>query len=284
MYAGAVCRNINTSGSNVAFYSGGGVYFIVYGTSANLASSNWYGSVSVSLRGNTSLNAASTQLPKVEMDGGSFTLGSAISCGELRVSSGTLDLNNNSFTATSMWVRGDSPYQGNIVFTPAAPTITLTGSGDVFECTGPSATFSISSGTGTFNLTGSSSKTFIGGGANYSAVSLWNSSSSLTITGSHTFTDIKASAGTTLTLTAGTTTTVASLTSLGVEGNLVTIGSTAAAQYTLAKSGGGELTVTYASISYSIASPSGTAVSSVNGGNNTNWNFGGNSNFFLMCA
>ena len=78
--------------------------------------------------------------------------------------------------------------------------------------------------------------------------------------------------------TAGTTITIEDNNGFpsGTVGNLVTIGSITAASHTWAKSGGGQISADYLSISYSTATPSSTwyaGANSTNGGNNSGWNF-----------
>lgn len=92
----------------------------------------------------------------------------------------------------------------------------------------------------------------------------------------------------TIKFTAGTTTTVTNFTVTGTAGGVVTLTSTSTSQATLAKAGGGTVTVDYANISYLNGTPSSTwyATNSTDGGNNTGWTitapppFSGNSLLF----
>ncbi|MDD5089940.1 MAG: hypothetical protein PHQ23_03395, partial [Candidatus Wallbacteria bacterium] len=83
-------------------------------------------------------------------------------------------------------------------------------------------------------------------------------------------------AGKQMTFTAGTTQTISgTLTVTGAAGNLVKLRSSAAGAYTLDFPNGVQ-TVTYADLEYCTAGTnSGMAITSFNGGNNTNWTFGG---------
>jgi hypothetical protein len=93
----------------------------------------------------------------------------------------------------------------------------------------------------------------------------------------------------TIRLSAGNTFTVTNFSITGTVGNVVTLNSTSTGtQATLAKAGGGTVTLNYMSIRDSNASPASTwtALNSTDVSNNTNWNFGGgfgaNSNYFLL--
>jgi len=97
-------------------------------------------------------------------------------------------------------------------------------------------------------------------------------------TGSGTFNNIHvdaSAAARTMQFTAGTTTTVNTFTR-DAGANVITLGSITASAHTLAKSGGGTISLNNMSISYSTASPATTwyAPGGTDGGNNTNWTFG----------
>lgn len=136
-------------------------------------------------------------------------------------------------------------------------------------------------------------RTFIGGGKSYNKLIISGAAGTgqiTTITGSNTFTEI-ASTKTlahTINLTAGTTTTVTNWTASGLSGNLLTLKSATAAAATLAKAGGGTVTIDYANISYITGSPINTwyATNSTDSGNNTNVYFtsppSSNNSSFLM--
>ena len=89
------------------------------------------------------------------------------------------------------------------------------------------------SGTGTISLTGASAKSFNGGGASYSGITLnQGGAGALTIIGNNTFKDITNSysgTGATSIAFAATSTTLSAFTATGAAGNLLTISGTSAA-------------------------------------------------------
>lgn len=149
--------------------------------------------------------------------------------------------------------------------------------------------------TANITLTGAagttSPRTFAGGDLTYNNLSIGGATgvSTLTFTGSNTFGTISSTktVAHTILFTSGTTTTVADWTVTGSVGKVLTIGSvTAGVQHTLTKTGGGTITVDYASISDSNATPVDTwyATNSIDGGNNTGWfiTAPGTGNFLML--
>lgn len=142
-----------------------------------------------------------------------------------------------------------------------------------------SNSLTLSANTGSIKFTGAMSvyKVFAGGGVSYGDI--WFSttgSSGVRLSGSNTFVDFKASAGTNISFTAGITTTATTWTVSGASGSLVTLSSSSTSAYTLAKAGGGVVSADYMGISRSTASPAATfyaGTHSTDGGNNTNWTF-----------
>ena len=133
----------------------------------------------------------------------------------------------------------------------------------------------VNAGTSTLKFTDASAtaKTFAGGGKTYNNVWFNNAGSgTFDITGSNTFNQFKVDAGRSVRFTAATTTTAADF-DIGAG---CTIGSITAASHTLAKTGGGSVLVSGATISRSTATPASTfyAEASTNGGNNSGWTFG----------
>lgn len=218
------------------------------------------------------------------------------------ISSGTLDLNGQSFTMTG--ANGTLAMTSGISTLDAAgSTLTFSGSGGAFGATSGTPTViggtwliggssalpwnwnatGTVSGAPNVSLTGASasSRTFAGGGKTYGTLTYTVAASTgqLSITGSNTFDTINVSGGArTLAFTAGTTTTVnTAFNVFGTGGNLVTIGSITAANHTLAKAGGGVIDdVDYVSISRSTATPGSTwyaGANSTDGGNNSGWTF-----------
>lgn len=133
-------------------------------------------------------------------------------------------------------------------------------------------------GTGTLRFNSASSKTFAGGGGNYSGITVANAGAgALVVTGSNTFGTLSNTVQpTTFSFTAGTTQTIANWSVSGTAGNLVTIQSTTAASHTLFKSTG-TVSADYLTISRSTATSSGATwyagANSTNGGNNSGWVF-----------
>jgi len=148
-------------------------------------------------------------------------------------------------------------------------------------------------GTGTIALDSASTKTFAGGGVNYSGITLKNAGAgTLVITGSNTFGTLTNSVQpTTFSFTAGTTQTITTWSVSGTAGNLVTIQSATAATHTLSKASG-TVSADYLSISRSTATGGATwyaGANSTNGGNNPGWIFTAppapgtsQNNFFLL--
>jgi hypothetical protein len=133
-------------------------------------------------------------------------------------------------------------------------------------------------GTGTIALNSASSKTFAGGGGDYSGITVANAGAgALVVTGSNTFGTLSNTVQpTTFSFTSGTTQTIANWSVSGTAGNLVTIQSATAASHTLFKSTG-TVSADYLTISRSTATSSGATwyagANSTNGGNNSGWVF-----------
>jgi hypothetical protein len=133
-------------------------------------------------------------------------------------------------------------------------------------------------GTGTLRFNSASSKTFAGGGGNYSGITVDNAGAgALVVTGSNTFGTLSNTVQpTTFSFTAGTTQTIANWSVSGTAGNLVTVQSVTAASHTLFKSTG-LVSADYLTISRSTAISSGgtwyAGANSTNGGNNSGWVF-----------
>ena len=93
------------------------------------------------------------------------------------------------------------------------------------------------------------------------------------IAGSNTIAELIIEEGKKVRFTAATNTTIGKLTAIGTEASPITITSVTAAQHTLTKSGVGVNEIKYCNISYSNAVGGFTAENSVDGGNNTGWQF-----------
>lgn len=169
-------------------------------------------------------------------------------------------------------------------------TWSLSGTGIVWDlATTTNLTFNKNTANIILSTTSTNARTFAGGGLTYNNLTIGGATgiSTLTVTGNNTFNTISSTktVAHTITFTAGTTTTVSNWTVSGTSGNVVTLNSSSVGSTaTLTKTGGGTITVDYMDIKDSIATPTSTwyATNSVDSGNNTGWNFGGNSNFFRL--
>jgi len=243
--------------------------------------------------GTTALTSAGLTFPSqinLNTAGGGLTFQDAFSCtSNIGFNAGTLD--GNGFNVTLAYF--SSSYNGS-----AARTLTL--GGGLWTMTGTSG----------WNISSATSMTFSAGASDillssnstsartFSSPSLVSftynkltiggdtATSTTTIDGNSTFSELASTktVAHSVLFTAGNTTTVADFTITGTVGNIVTIGSSTAATHTLVKTGGGTVTVDYASISYSNATPGATwyATNSIDGGNNSGWNFGNTSSSFLV--
>jgi hypothetical protein len=221
--------------------------------------------------------------------GGTFQLQDAMTLGSTRqvsFTNGTVDLNG--YTLTSGTGRTNTGTK-NITFNGG--TLLLSGSGSN-AWIGGSANFTTTAGTGTgaISMTSASAKTFGGGGATYNCNLNQGGAGDLTITGSNTFNDIKNSVQpATILFTAGTTQTVSDFTLSGTSGNLITIDSTTASQFTLSKASG-TVSVSFVEVRDSIGTGGATwnaftSNGNVDGGNNTGWIFSAvtsTGNMFMM--
>lgn len=198
------------------------------------------------------------------------------------LTSGTLDLNGKTITNFGIFSVGSLSATRAIVDTAGSGIIdlTLTTTTTVWTYSGTNFT---TSNTWTIKISGSTTniRTFAGGGATYSKLWFSNATNAgqLNLTGSNTFTDIRAGIegnAQTILFTAATTTTVTTFTVNGAESNLITIGSVTAASHTLTKAGGGIITCGYLSISRSTVNPITTwyaGANSTDGGDNVRWIF-----------
>lgn len=203
-----------------------------------------------------------------------------ICTGTFTQGAGTVTLNGN-LTCTTLTLSGTSVK----VFNANSATITLTGIGTVWNYSGSNLTFNRGTSKIVLSNTTTSARTFAGGGLTYYDLEIGGATgiSTLTISGSNTFNAVSSTktVAHTLRLTAGTTTTVTNWNINGTSGNQFTLNSaTAGSQATLAKAGGGTVSVNYTTVQDIIGSPTSTwsALTSngcVDGGNNTGWTFSG---------
>ena len=202
---------------------------------------------------------------------GTYTLADNLTIGSTRtftLTQGTFNLNAKT---ASMGLFSST---GSIVRSIAFNGGTIVTSGATFTASGTNLT---TSGTGVISMTSASSKTFAGGGFSYPTLNQ-GGAGALVITGANTFQNITNTVQpATITLPSSTTTTVSNFNLNGTAGNLITLNSsTSGTQATLARIGGGTVSVNYLSIKDSSATPSLTwyaGTTSTNVSNNTGWIF-----------
>jgi hypothetical protein len=171
--------------------------------------------------------------------------------------SGNFDAANKNISAAGLTSTGTVARS----ITMGSGTWTLTSAGTIWGlATATGMTLNANTSTIVLSTTSATAKTFAGGGLTYNNLVIGGATttSTLQFTGSNTFTGTISSTKTvahTITFTAATTTTVANWTVTGTVGNVVTIGSATAASHNLVKTGGGNISVDYMSISRSNASP-----------------------------
>jgi len=223
--------------------------------------------------------------------GGTWQLQDAMTLGSTRLvtfTNGTVNLNGFTLTGgTGTTATGTK----NITFNGG--TLLLSDSGATAWNNAQPTNFTTTAGTGTgaISMTSASAKTFVGGGSTYNCNLNQGGAGDLTITGSNTFNDIKNSVQpATILFTAGTTQTVSDFTLSGTSGNLITIDSTTASQFTLSKASG-TVSVSFLDIRDSNGTGGATwnaftSNGNVDGGNNTGWIFSGvapsTGNMFMM--
>jgi hypothetical protein len=219
--------------------------------------------------------------------GGTVQLGDNLTLGSTRtltLTAGTLDLGTKTasvgrFSSSGSTARTLTFGTGGKISTTDTTTAT------VFDCTtGTNLTVNRTGGAIDIGGNTTNTRTFAGGGKTWPTVTFTNTTAAgrLDFTGSNTFKSLAYSGGTAQTVgfTAGTTTTIEDDNGFfaGTAGNVITIASITAASHTLAKSGGGLVSMDYLSVSRSTATPSSTWCAghhSTNGGNNSGWSFTG---------
>ena len=170
-------------------------------------------------------------------------------------------------------------------------SFTLSGTGNVWSLTSATVTGSAEI---ILSNTSTTARTFAGNGQTYGKLTIGGTTgtSTLTITGANTFTEIASTKTVAHTIVfPNATTTTGAFTVQGSSGNVVTLSRTGASgTFTLAKSGGGVVSSNYLSISNSAATPSTltwyAGANSTDGGGNTGWIFanapGGGGNFLMF--
>jgi hypothetical protein len=188
--------------------------------------------------------------------GGTWQLQGALTVGASRLFvffNGTFDANNYNVTLGTITSLSSNTRTLNL----GSGTWTVAGSG--VQAFGFSSATNITiTGTATISMTSASAKTFAGGGLTWPTLNQ-GGAGALTISGSNTFSDITstrtATGPCTITFTAGSTQSVSNFSASGTATGQLTLNSTTTSPYNLVKLGGGDVNVSYCTISYSNASP-----------------------------
>jgi hypothetical protein len=214
----------------------------------------------------------------VNKPAGAFELGDAYSASNtITHTSGTFDAKNYNVTCTTF----ASNNSNTRTLTLGSGLWTLSGTGTVWNlATITNLTFNKDTANILLSNTTTTARTFAGGGLSYNKLTIGGATgvSTLTITGTNTFSELASTKTVAHTITfPNVTTTVGAWTISGTSGNLVTIRRTGASgTWSIAKTGGGVVDANFLSISNSTATPSDTwyaGSNSTNGGNNTGWIF-----------
>lgn len=217
--------------------------------------------------GNQTIQTNGIPIPRnfvIEKTGGTVTLLDDLN------NTATAD-NNLPFTITDGTINLNSKKLSVVRFNSSASTLrTIQFNGGTLEVTGSGTTaFNAATstnltvqGSGIINLTSASAKTFAGGGANYSGVTLVHGGAgNLTITGNNTFSSIRntisQTAGSSIIFTSGSTTTITGKTGLsGTSSAPLYLASSSTGTYTINNSGTSIQQADYLSVNNSIVTPS----------------------------
>jgi hypothetical protein len=277
----------------------------VYGNWANGTGLTFSGSLQITFAGRTSqtlTNAGRTFTQGITVDSpsGTLTLQDAFITdrsitGALTVTNGTFDAATYNVTLSGAAARFSSSNSNTRTIAVGSGTWTLAGSGTAWDAT--TTTGLTVTGTGTITLTSASAKTFAGGGAAYTNITVnQGGAGALTITGNNTLKDItntyKGTGATSIAL--GTTTQrVSQWTGAGEALRILTLsGTSAASSATLILTGATNPNVDYLSIdnvrAYSLDTTWYAGTNSTNNGS-LGWYFEsgapvslGNTNFFFF--
>jgi len=281
--------NLNlTSGASTPTLSGTYRHIDFTGSSAavvnvschgfTLASGGTYTSGSFTMVGSGTLTFTGKSISTLNISGTGITttLLDAGITGTTTLTNGTLNLAGFTLTCTTRLTTATGTK--NLTFNGG--TLVISGAGATAFNNAQPTNFTTTAGTGTgvISMTGATSKTFVGANFTFNCTLNQGSTSTLTITGSNTFSDItNTTQPASVLFTAGTTSTFTNFSLSGTAGNLITIGSVTAASHTLSKSSG-TVSTNYLSISRSIATGGATWQSlttngNIDGGNNTGWIF-----------
>ena len=261
---------LTVDGNGVNFTLGSGMTYVRGGAGSRFTFSGTSGTTLITTAGHETGDVFFTGL------GGSWQLQDALTVNDsINLTRGTFDANDfnvtmSDFSSSNSNVR--TLAMGNGIWTLTAGNTTVWN-------IGTNANLTLNEESSTIKLTGTTGGTlraFIGGSNTYNNYwSALSGSKMISMEGSNTFNDFKIDAGVSQLFTAGTTTTVTTFTASGTTGNLVEIKSVTASAHTLTTASP-QISIDYASISYSTVTQTNTWYAGANSndnGNNTNWIF-----------
>ena len=228
-----------------------------------------------------STNGESIAGPTFDGVGGTWTLGSAfVATGSIiTLTNGTFSTSASNYSVSSSSFSSSNSNARTLNLN--ASTYTITGNGTPWNCA-TSTNLTVSGSGATVTSSGTSAKTFAGGGANYGAITLnQGGAGALTISGSNTFANISnsysATGATTIRFTSGTTQTVSNFTAGGTLGKILTINSTTPGTAATLSKASGTVSVNYVSIQDSTATGGAVwqanSINSTDVSGNTGWTF-----------
>lgn len=274
---------LNMSGRTTAMTFTTSAAPTVHGNWINGSGVTFSGTQLITFSGRTSQTITSagltfTQSIAINSPSGTLTLQDALVVGRnvggaLTVTNGTFDAATYNVTVSGAAATFTSNNSNTRTIAVGSGTWTLAGSGTAWDTT--TSTGLTVTGTGTVTMTSGSSKTFSGGGASYTNITLnQGGAGALTISGNNTFKDItntyKGTGATSIALSS-TTQRVSQWTGAGEAARLLTLsGTSAASPATLILTGATKPNVDYLSISnvraYSLDTTWYAGANSTNGG------------------
>jgi len=234
--------------------------------------------VTLAGQGSFSLNLVGVTIAPLAVAVGNGTiqcLSNIVSSGSFTLYSGTFDANNFNITASTF----SSSSSRTRALTFGSSSFTVTGTGTVWSC-GVVINFTLNGGTGNIIINDASAtgKAFDGGGLVYNNIQCTGAGSgTFTITDSNTFNTFTVDTPPhTVIFEAASTQTITTFSVNGTAGNLMTLGSTSATNFTLSKSTG-VVSGVYLSIANSTVGGGSTWYAGANstdaGGGNIGWRF-----------
>lgn len=269
--------------------NGGGAPTFFFNGSLTLTSQvtmgSFIGGIAFIGRGSNTITSAGVSILRsitIDTVVGTVQLQDALNIGTnvITLTSGTFDANIYNVTAGSF----SSNNSNTRTVAIGSGTWSLSGTSTTWN-TGTTTGLTVT-GTGTISMTAATAKTFAGGGASYSGITLdQGGAGALTISGSNTFKNItntySSTGATTILFTANVTQTVSQFTASGSAGKLLTLLTTlGTVQATIALTGGGTVSTNYLSVKDIVFTPGPSAfgttpyvwylgANSTNSGNNS---------------